>query len=65
MTQTDSLYALRYLVDGSALLHHPLLTSFADLGRNQVKSWAREQYYLSLSFADTLATLFARVPFQY
>ena len=62
---SPTLPALRYLVDESPLLHHPLLASFADLRQSQVKSWAREQYYLSLSFADTLATLFARVPFQY
>ena len=62
---TETLKSLQYLIDETPLLQHPLLTSFADLGKSQVKSWAREQYYLSLSFADTLATLFARVPFEY
>ena|SRR3989338_3898195 len=61
----ETLQSLQYLVDENPLLHHPLLTSFADLSKSQVKSWAREQYYLSLSFADTLATLFAKVPFQH
>ena len=56
---------LRYLVDEHPLLLHPLLVSFADLNRDQVKSWAREQYYLSISFPDTLATLFARVNFRH
>ncbi|MBI2145916.1 iron-containing redox enzyme family protein [Candidatus Woesearchaeota archaeon] len=62
---TETLNALQYLVDENPILQHPLLVSFADLRKSQVKSWAREQYYLSLSFADTLAILFARVPFTY
>lgn len=60
-----NLTALQHIVDEHPVTLHPLLTNFGELEKPQVQSWAREQYYLSLSFADTLATLYARVPFTY
>ena len=63
----ETLTALQYLVDEHPVVSHPLLTSFGEgsFNKEQVQSWAREQYYLSLSFPDTLATLFARVNFRH
>jgi len=52
------------LVNAHPVVSHPFLKRFREgtLTREQVQRWAQEQFYFSLSFPDTLAILFARIP---
>lgn len=63
----QSLQAMNSLIEGHPVITHPFLVRFSQGGltTEQIKRWARQQFYLSHSFPDTLATLFSRIPFTH
>lgn len=58
------LNALRHLVDDHPVVQHPFLQRFraGRWSRTQVRFWAEQQFYFSISLPSAFAALYARVP---
>lgn len=65
--KTNSLEALKPIVDNHEIVKHPFLKAFAEgrLSREQVVFWFTQQFYFSISLPKCFAALFARFPERY
>lgn len=59
-----TLSSMKHLIEHHQILQHPFLLAFQEgrLNRSQATTWLEQEFFISLSLANALASLYSRIP---